>query len=92
MNFTLKAAKVLPALGAGEGLYVKNTKSQGQKNVQVVSLTASIKELSELKAQEMSLKSFLRFLQFLFLVFAVFFIAVQMGLEDTVEFLQYRLY
>ena len=37
----------------------------------------------------MSLKSFLRLLQFLFLVFAVLFIAVQIGLDDTVEFLQY---
>ena len=48
-----------------------------------------LKEHSEIKSQEMSLNSFLRFLQFLFLVFAVFFIAVQMGLDDTLELLQY---
>lgn len=47
------------------------------------------KELSVLKEQEKSLQSFLRFLQFVFLVFSLHFIAMKIGLEDTVEFLQY---
>jgi hypothetical protein len=43
--------------------------------------------LSALKEQELNLKGFLRFLQFLFLVFAIFFIALRIGLEETVELL-----
>ena len=46
------------------------------------------KDLLLLKEQEINLKSFLRLLQFLFLVFAVFFIALKIGLENTVEFLK----
>jgi hypothetical protein len=48
-----------------------------------------LKELAPLKGQESDLRSFLRLLQFIFLVFAIFFIALKMGLEDTIEFLQY---
>ena len=64
-------------------------KVAGEKECVSCVIDRKLKEHSEIKAQEMSLNSFLRFLQFLFLVFAVLFIAVQIGLDDSVEFLHY---
>jgi hypothetical protein len=64
-------------------------KVAGTKECVSCVIDRKLKEHSEIKAQEMSLNSFLRFLQFLFLVFAVLFIALKIGLEDMVEFLQY---
>jgi hypothetical protein len=64
-------------------------KVAGTKECVSCVIDRKLKEHSEIKSQEMSLNSFLRFLQFLFLIFVVLFIAVQMGLDDTLELLQY---
>jgi len=73
------------------GLLCKRHKVAGTKECASCFIERGHKELSDLKAQEMSLKNFLRFLQFIFLVFAVLFIAFRIRLEDTVEFLQYSI-
>ena len=73
------------------GLLCKRHRVAGTKECSSCVIERRHKELSALKEQEMSLKSFLRLLQFIFLVFAVLFIALKIGLEDMVEFLQYSL-
>lgn len=49
------------------------------------------KELNALRAQEGSIQQFLRFLQFIFLVCAVIFIAIQSGISEFVEILQFSM-
>ena len=71
------------------GLLCKKHKVAGTKECSSCVIERRHKELSALRSQEMSLKGFLSFLQFIFLVFAVLFIALKIGLEDMVEFLQY---
>ena len=71
------------------GPLCKRHKVAGTKECASCVMERSNKELSDLKEQERSLKGFLRLLQFLFLVFAVLFIALKIGLENMVEFLQY---
>jgi len=70
------------------GLLCKKHKVAGTKECTSCVIERRHKELSDLREQERSIKGFLRLLQFLFLVFAVFFIALKIGLEDTVEFLK----
>jgi len=70
------------------GLLCNKHKVAGTKECASCVIERRHKELSDLKSQEMSLKSFLRLLLFIFLVFAMLFIALKIGLEDTVEFLK----
>ncbi len=70
------------------GILCKRHRVAGTKECASCVVERRHKELSDLREQESSLKSFLRLLQFIFLVFAVFFIALKIGLEDTVEFLK----
>jgi hypothetical protein len=72
-----------------KGPLCKRHKSAGTKECTSCIFDRRVKDLAPLKEQETNLKSFLRLLQFLFMIFAVIFISVRMGLEETVEFLQY---
>jgi hypothetical protein len=88
-DFYFKSDEGFTCIKCRRGLLCKKHKVAGTKECASCVIERRNKELSDLKAQEMSLKSFLRLLQFLFLVFAVLFIAVQIGLDDTLELLQY---
>jgi len=71
------------------GPLCKNHKISGSKECASCVFDRRRRSHSALKDQEASLSSFLRFLQFLFMVFAVFFVAIKIGLDQTVEVLQY---
>lgn len=73
------------------GPLCKKHKISGSKECASCVFDRRRKMLSALKEQEMSLSSFLMFLQFLFMIFAIFFVAIKVGLDQTVEFLQYNL-
>ena len=88
-DYHFKREEGFTCIKCRRGLLCKRHKVAGTKECASCVIERRHKELSDLKEQEMSLKGFLRLLQFLFLVFAVLFIALKIGLEDTVEFLQY---
>jgi hypothetical protein len=88
-EFYFKSSEGFTCIRCRRGPLCYKHKVAGTKECVSCVIDRKLKEHSEIKAQEMSLNSFLRFLQFLFLVFAVLFIALKIGLEDMVEFLQY---
>jgi hypothetical protein len=71
------------------GLLCKKHKIEGSKECASCVFERKRKTFSTLKEQETSLTGFLRFLQFVFIIFAVFLVAIKMGLDQTVDFLQY---
>ena len=88
-EFYFKREEGFTCIKCRRGPLCKNHKVAGTKECASCVIERRHKELSDLKAQEMSLNSFLRLLQFIFLVFVVLFIALKIGLEDTVEFLNF---
>ena len=88
-DFYFKSSEGFTCIRCRRGPVCYKHKVAGTKECVSCVIDRKLKEHSVIKAQEISLNSFLRFLQFLFLVFAVLFIAVQIGLDDTLEFLQY---
>lgn len=88
-DFYFKSSEGFTCIRCRRGPVCYKHKVAGTKECVSCVIDRKLKEHSEIKAQEMSLNSFLRFLQFLFLVFAVLFIAVKIGLGDTLEVLQY---
>ena len=88
-EFYFKSSEGFTCVRCRRGPVCYKHKVAGTKECVSCVIDRKLKEHSEIKAQEISIISFLRFLQFLFLVFAVLFIAVQIKLDDTLEFLQY---
>jgi hypothetical protein len=70
------------------GPLCRNHRLQGERVCTGCSFDAKAKELRALKSQEQNIRGFLRLTQFVFLLFAVFFVSAQLGLLDTVEFLE----
>lgn len=88
-DFYFKSSEGFTCVRCRRGPICYKHKVAGTKECVSCVIERKLKEHSEIKMQEMSLNNFLRFLQFLFLVFAVLFIALKIGLEEMVEFLQY---
>ena len=83
-----KRAEGFTCIKCKRGLLCNKHKVAGTKECAGCVMERRNKDLFDLRSQERSLKGFLRLLQFIFLVFAMFFIALKIGLDDTVEFLK----